>query len=236
MYRFFKTTIPLVAGLGCSMALFLTLPLLNGIGQPRAGTDRRSDTGKLLVRRVEPQSHGPAIPPAPTMAFDEQQPSLADRLPAAPPRLDSGNQPSRPPQIDLDLEQPSPPEAGMQPGSLDALLAGVRLAGPYAVQADGDRRPLREFAADYPPHELTRLSPRYPEAARQQGIEGTVVVHLLIDEAGSIEAMQPVEVTGHPSFRAAVLAMADQWRFSPPSHQGRPVKIWATKTVEFRLR
>ena len=77
-------------------------------------------------------------------------------------------------------------------------------------------------------------APNYPERERQLGIEGSVTLKLLIDEAGRVEDVEVVR--GTASFRDAVMAVVYRWRFSPAVHEGRAVKVWGLKEVYFRVR
>ena len=77
----------------------------------------------------------------------------------------------------------------------------------------------------------------FPIQALRQGMHGTVLLRVLVDETGT-----PVEVTverssGHAlldrSAREQVLA---GWRFRPATMHGRPVRAWAQVPVAFDLR
>jgi len=109
------------------------------------------------------------------------------------------------------------------------------LVTPAAAQQGAPDAPVNASAADTPPTELTNLPPRYPEVARRRGIEGYVIVRLLIGDQGEVQDTEILKVSGHAAFRQEVLRMADRWRFSAPSHEGRPIRVWAVKTIRFRL-
>ncbi len=98
------------------------------------------------------------------------------------------------------------------------------------------RGPWGSDEIDAPPRELSVRSPAYPATALRRGEEGAVTVRLLIDEKGRVEKVEVVSVDGYRGFGTAVLNVAGHWRFTPPRHEGRPVKAWALKTTEFRLR
>ena len=89
---------------------------------------------------------------------------------------------------------------------------------------------------DEPPRDLAIRSPVYPASARRRGLEGHVKVKLLIDEEGHVQRVEVLDVEGHAGFRHAVLRVVSLWRFTPPRHQGRRVKVWAVKTVRFDLK
>lgn len=93
----------------------------------------------------------------------------------------------------------------------------------------------RADQVDQPPRESARNpSPVYPPQHRQLGIEGKVVVRLLIDESGRVQDVKPVR--GDDAFVKAVLDVALRWRFQPAINSGKPVKVWGVKEVQFRIR
>lgn len=84
-----------------------------------------------------------------------------------------------------------------------------------------------------PPTPLARSSPRYPEEARAEGVEGVVTVRFVVAPNGSVEQVQVV--TGHPLLNAAVVAAVKTWRFEPATYDDRPIAIWQTARFPFRL-
>lgn len=97
--------------------------------------------------------------------------------------------------------------------------------------ADG----LRVDRITDPPRELANPQPRYPTAALKRGLEGSVTVKFLINPTGTVDQLKVLERHSYARFRRAVLKVLPKWRFTPPRHQGRPVSVWAVKTVEFRM-
>jgi TonB family protein len=85
---------------------------------------------------------------------------------------------------------------------------------------------------DQPPREIyANARPEYPAYELQQGIEGKVVVQLLIDESGRVADVK--FVSGSESFRAAIMAVVWRWRFSPAVDEGKPLKVWVLKPYNF---
>jgi protein TonB len=88
---------------------------------------------------------------------------------------------------------------------------------------------------DQPPREPAgNAQPEFPERERRLGIEGEVVVRLLIDTTGRVEQIE--FVSGPAAFRVAVERVAKSWRFEPARHRGQIVKVWGIKEVGFKLR
>ncbi len=90
---------------------------------------------------------------------------------------------------------------------------------------------------ELPPVALNADSPiEYPRALFDQGIEGTVLLKLYVDAAGSLvpDSSQVFESSGYPALDSAALAGAGQLRFSPGVRQGEPVAAAFIQPVEFR--
>jgi protein TonB len=80
---------------------------------------------------------------------------------------------------------------------------------------------------------LRRTVPSYPFEARQQGIEGTVKLHAVIDEDGAVHNVEPV--SGPPLLVDAAVSAIHGWRFAPTRLDGNPIKTQEDITLFFRL-
>lgn len=92
---------------------------------------------------------------------------------------------------------------------------------------------MSEGTADTKPRVLSRSPMQYPESAMKKKIKGYVVVNLLIDIDGSIEAAKVLQSSPPGVFDAAALSGIRSWRFAPGKYQGKPVKVWAKQKVRF---
>ena len=79
---------------------------------------------------------------------------------------------------------------------------------------------------------IHKIVPEYPEQARQSGIQGTVVLHAIIDKAGYIIELNPL--SGNPILVPAALDAVKQWRYSPYILNGGPVEMETIVTVSFQ--
>lgn len=70
---------------------------------------------------------------------------------------------------------------------------------------------------------LKLAKPRYPQAARDSGASGTVVVQVLIDETGKVISARAIG--GHPDLRKVSEDAALESEFSPTRLEGKPVKV-----------
>jgi serine/threonine-protein kinase len=84
------------------------------------------------------------------------------------------------------------------------------------------------------PRKISGEFARYPEPARKRGVDGAVMVSMVISETGIPEELR-VEQSGGPLLDEAVLKAVETWRFEPATKSGQPVRIrWKVRQT-FRL-
>jgi protein TonB len=102
---------------------------------------------------------------------------------------------------------------------------GVENSGPTISRiGDLDRTPRTRFQA----------RPDYPFAMRSQGINGTVVVDFLVDEAGVVSDVRVMSAT-RSEFEESTCRAVAKWRFEPGTRNGRPVRFRMSVPVVFSL-
>jgi len=95
--------------------------------------------------------------------------------------------------------------------------------------------PIVEFyALSEKPEVIKRVEPKYPDLARKAGIEGMVVVKVLIGTKGNVEKVEVVK--SHPMLDDAAVAAAKQFKFKPGKQRDRYVKVWMTIPFTFKLK
>ncbi len=75
---------------------------------------------------------------------------------------------------------------------------------------------------------------RYPEAAKAEGIEGTVFVQFVVDETGNVIDEQVLRSLS-PEIDAEALRVIRQARFEPGTQRGEPVKVRFSLPIKFKL-
>ena len=80
---------------------------------------------------------------------------------------------------------------------------------------------------------INQTKPVYPPLARQARIQGTVILHAIIDKDGNVAELQVV--SGHPLLVQAALDAVKQWRYKPTLLNGDPVEVDTTITVTFSM-
>lgn len=144
-------------------------------------------------------------------------------IPVPVPGLDadavpSGGGPGTGPSLEGDFE----PEAG-------PIAADVVLPGGAAWPSPDDM-----VIVEREPQLIAMQSPEYPEIAREAGVEGTVVVRVLVDAEGTVRdrlLLQSVLGLDEAALAAAATAV-----FRPALQQDKPVAVWVVLPIEFRLR
>jgi protein TonB len=106
---------------------------------------------------------------------------------------------------------------------------------PEPVAPVGDGLPIHLTAEMSRPQPLRPILPRYTEAARRAGLQGTVVVEAIIDEQGRATNIRVVHGVQMGLDRAAVEAI-EQTPFKPAMMGGRPVKVYFNLTVNFTIQ
>ena len=105
----------------------------------------------------------------------------------------------------------------------DGSIAGIG-GGPY-----------RPGAGITPPALLREVKPVYTEDGRRRGVEGEVVLEVVVRSDGTVGAVQVLRGLGSGLDQRAGDAVR-QWRFSPARRYGTPVDVLVEVAVEFRLR
>ncbi len=75
----------------------------------------------------------------------------------------------------------------------------------------------------------------YPEIAKKAGIEGTVVIRAAIDEKGNVLKTVVAKGIGAGCDEAAQEAIK-KVKFKPGSQRGKPVKVWLSIPIRFKLK
>jgi protein TonB len=78
--------------------------------------------------------------------------------------------------------------------------------------------------------------PEYPPSSRRAGEEGTVTLQVYVLETGKAGEVKVSKSSGFPKLdEAAVREVQRTWRFVPGKEDGKPVAMWHTFNVTFRL-
>jgi len=123
---------------------------------------------------------------------------------------------------------------GIENGDPNGVLTGT---GPIGSTGSGNSTegPIFVIGAVVRPVLVERVEPQYTETARRVRLEGTVIVQAVIDEEGRVVDVKILKPLPMGLDRAAVDAVS-RWRFKPATLYGRPVKVYYSLTVNFRVQ
>jgi len=183
----------------------------------------------LTINRMSEAPDREQVASTASFAVEKKQP------PPPPPRPEPQRQPPK---------RSSQPAAPMV--SLDSSLSGIDFGLPVFDAAElndlqdqllGDTRDvvMTDDSVDNPPRPTYQAPMQYPRSARAGGVEGYVVLSLLISATGEIEKVQVLESQPSGVFEDAALQGVRDWQFQPAQYQGRNVRVWARQKVRFDL-
>lgn len=96
------------------------------------------------------------------------------------------------------------------------------------------REPIRVGPGVTPPRVLQKAEPEYTAEARQQGVQGTLLLALTIDEQGRPVHISVISPIGFGLDERAVETVA-KWRFAPATKDGKPVAVTANLEMTFQF-
>ena len=122
-------------------------------------------------------------------------------------------------------------QEGSAPGGGQALATGNGIgegAGGFGGGGDG----AGGTGAAYGTNPL----PPYPLVARRLGMEGVVLLEVVVAPDGRAADVRIVRSSGHPALDESALAtVRDRWRFVPAHRDGVPVESRVTVPIRFKL-
>ena len=84
-----------------------------------------------------------------------------------------------------------------------------------------------------PPVKIHDVSPEYPPIARAAGVQGVVVLEIVVDGAGGVRDGRVLRSI--PLLDQAALDAVRRWRFEPTLVNGQPIPVSMTITINFAL-
>jgi protein TonB len=156
--------------------------------------------------------------------------------PAAPPSAHTGTKPPDEGEITPVWDPPTIERAGL----VSPIEPGIKTEGKPAppsteksIVVDVDPAEGQFVAFDRAPVPYYQPAPVYPAWPRDAGIEGRVVLHVLVGRDGRVARVTVIrDVKGlTEAAREAIV----RWRFHPALSGKNPVAVWVEIPIEFRL-
>jgi TonB family protein len=126
------------------------------------------------------------------------------------------------------VSQPAP-DSATAPSTPRSNPASVQPDGSLIIHERGETNLIPVTNEDV----LTRVVPRYPEEARQQRVQGPVVLDALVGTDGSVLEVQVI--SGDARLAPAATDAVRQWRFKSHTFKGKPTDFETHITVSFSL-
>lgn len=93
--------------------------------------------------------------------------------------------------------------------------------------------PTEEYLVSEMPQVVSEVRPNYPKEAREKGVEGSVVMDVLIDDKGKVRQVTVIE--GEGIFRQGAIEAMKKFLFRPAKVDGKPVAVKIRYSLKFLL-
>lgn len=195
--------------------------------------------GILALVLVHVLSREPEVPDVVVVPYREMQAPPPIDQPVAP--AVSIAQPSAPPSVGAPLPVPDaeaePEQTIATQEELSEIIGqGEGESGDSLIIAPEETGlpALGEFVYyEELPEAISKVSPEYPDIARQSGIEGTVTIQCLVGKDGKVRDTKVVKSI--PVLDDAAVNAVKQWVFKPALSNNKPVAVWVAVPVRFAL-
>ena len=109
-------------------------------------------------------------------------------------------------------------------GVVGGVIGGTQGGVVGASGGTGEALGLKQVSR--PPAVLKQVAPEYPRSARSDGVQGLVVVRIIVGTDGKVEPENTKVIRSVPALDSAAIAAVNRWRFSPAlGREGRPVRV-----------
>ena len=115
-----------------------------------------------------------------------------------------------------------------------ALVALAALAFTGRAPLLAQEAPVAAGSEGVPvPKKTKHVQPTYPQEALAQGVRGIVILDLVLDAQGKVEATTVIRSV--PGLDEAAIAAARQWEYEPTKVDGKPARVRLTVPITFAL-
>src|SRR6202521_5779098 len=122
---------------------------------------------------------------------------------------------------------------GIPGGSTGGVMGGILSSANTAIPKVATPQRVRVSTGVATGLLIKKVTPNYPQLAKQARIQGTVVLQAEISKDGTIQNLQLI--SGHPMLAPGAIEAVRQWRYKPYLLNGEPVAVETTVQVNFSL-
>lgn len=205
---------------------------------------RRAERKARVPRKVSspvPEVHPPPPPPQPRPEPKPEPPAPTPTPVVQAPVVPKPADPVDTPGVLAPPVDPRPPNQGSGAGGGAGTGAGTGVGegngagiGPGSDGGEGGG-PYRPGAGIDPPTLQREVKPLYTDEARRQGIEGDVVLEVVVRRDGLVGDVRVKRGLDRGLDQRAIEAVR-QWRFAPARRHGVAVDVIVEVAVGFKLR
>ncbi len=87
---------------------------------------------------------------------------------------------------------------------------------------------------DQPPKIISRIKLQYPPSAQKSGIEGRVLLKVLVGKTGSVQEVEVVKSI--PELDEAAIKAVKNVKFKPGKYKNKPVSVWVRIPIDFEIK
>jgi len=116
--------------------------------------------------------------------------------------------------------------------SIESSPVNVAPPPPPPPQQPAPQGPVMVGGDVKPPKTVSAVPVEYPEIARQAGVQGSVVVRIVIDKAGNVTEARAL--SGPALLRDAAVRALRQRKYAPSKLNGNPISVVMLVTIQFR--
>jgi protein TonB len=149
-----------------------------------------------------------------------------------------------PDKVQMIKEEEAPPDlggggvpggvpGGIPGGSAGGVIGGILSSTQVAVPKIAAPVRVRVSTGVATGLLIRKVTPTYPQLAKQARIQGSVVLQAEISKDGTIQNLQLI--SGHPMLAPAAIEAVKQWRYKPYLLNGEPVAVETQVVVNFSL-
>lgn len=194
----------------------------------------RPEPKPIELHEPEPKAEPEPVRPKPKAVTPKPVKRAAPRKPAPKKTLSPS---VAAPRIDIP-KHGGGPELAVVPGTASRVTAPPSNWSTHkteeAASADGTGAEI-SGSGDRALVVLSRTMPRYPNRARERGIEGWVRLEIVVKPNGTVGDARVIDANPKQIFDQAALEAIRRWRFKPAYKDGRAVEQRAVQEIGFRL-
>lgn len=195
------------------LALALALIICIILFQAFKKLEHKKVDKEVVLQKIEaeeiPQTQQEKLPPPPSR-------------PAVPIESESDDIPDDVTIDDTDIDFEDLPPPPPPPPAEDE-------AATFFVAYDEPPQPIGGFGA-------IQSKLVYPEIARKAGIEGQVTIYAHIDEKGNVKDTKILVPLGNSGCNEAAVAAIKAVKWKPAKQRDKPVAVWVSIPVKFKLK